>query len=276
MDEIKRRETRLLGLRIHSIKLGELIDFLESNADINKPLIIYGFSANIYSRLRKIPEFILFFNKMDIVVADGQGIPILAKLFNVDIKERVGIVNLSNGLLQLADKKKHKIFLLGSTEEINKIARENILRKFPQISGCTGRNGYFTSVNEESIVQEISKFSPDILFIGISSPIKEKFALKYKDKLGARLIIPCGGWIDVIAGNVKRPPVSLKKFPVTWFFRFIQEPRRMFGPIILTMIDSIFVIFPILYLKHLLGIEKNPSIITHLNLEKKLSKFQDL
>jgi N-acetylglucosaminyldiphosphoundecaprenol N-acetyl-beta-D-mannosaminyltransferase len=275
MPDITKSETKLLGLRIHSFSLEELMTLLETTLASNEPLIVYGFSANIYSRIRNIPEFIHFFNKMDIIIPDGQGIPILARLFNVNIKERVGIVNLSNHLLELANKKNYKVFLLGATEEINRNACNNIRKKYPGIKSCSGRNGYYNDEDEKSIVNEIKEFNPDILFIGISSPVKERFALKYKACLNAKLIIPCGGWFDILAGKVKRPPFILKKLPVTWIFRFIQEPKRMFGPVILTVLDSVFIIFPVLYFKHFFGIEKNPSIVKYYKLEKRIQEFED-
>ena len=274
MQEIIERETSLLGLRIHTFSFEELMILLETALVSNESLIVYGFSANIYSRIRKLPEFVHFFNKMDIVIPDGQGIPILARLFDVNIKARIGIVNLSNHFLKLANKKGYKVFLFGATEEINKNACNKIKTKYPGIKSCSGRNGYFADTDENSIVNEIKEYNPDILFIGISSPIKERFALKYKADLNAKLIVPCGGWFDIVAGKVKRPPFILKKFPITWIYRIIQEPKRMFGPILLSVLDSVFIIFPILYLKHVLGIEKNPSIIRHFKLEKKIGEFE--
>jgi N-acetylglucosaminyldiphosphoundecaprenol N-acetyl-beta-D-mannosaminyltransferase len=269
-SEIITRERLLLGLRIHSFNLQELIELLASSSQLNDALIVYGFSANIYSRIRKTPEFVLFFKKIDIVIPDGQGIPVLARLFKVDIKERVGIVNLSNRLLQLANEKTYKLYLLGATEDINRMACKKIRNDFPQIAECKGRNGYFSSEEEHEIVKEINDYNPDILFIGISSPKKEIFALKYKILLNTRLIIPCGGWIDVMGGKVKRPLFTFNNIPIAWLFRFLQEPKRMFGPIIISLMDTIFCILPILYLKHLFGIEKNPSIVKHFGLEKKL------
>jgi N-acetylglucosaminyldiphosphoundecaprenol N-acetyl-beta-D-mannosaminyltransferase len=268
------RETKLLGLRIHAVSLEEIMLNIENAINSKNTLIVYGFSANIYSRIRKMPEFIYFFNKMDIVIADGQGIPLLAKMFKVNITDRIGIVNLSNHLLGLANNKGYNVFILGATDEVNFYACNNIKSKYLGIKNCVGRNGYFNEKDENLIVNQIKESHSDILFIGISSPIKERFALKYKTEFDVRIIIPCGGWIDVIAGKVKRPPFLLKKLPITWLFRLIQEPKRMFGPILLTVLDSIFIIFPILYLKHLFGLEKNPSIIRHFKLESKLKKIE--
>ena len=36
-----------------------------------------------------------------------------------------------------------------------------------------------------------------------------------------------GGSFDVIAGKVKRAPIWMQKIGLEWFYRFLQEPRRM-------------------------------------------------
>jgi len=36
-----------------------------------------------------------------------------------------------------------------------------------------------------------------------------------------------GGTFDVVSGVIKRAPVWMQNFGLEWFYRFIQEPRRM-------------------------------------------------
>jgi hypothetical protein len=37
-----------------------------------------------------------------------------------------------------------------------------------------------------------------------------------------------GGTFDVAAGKVERAPVWMRNSGLEWFYRFLQEPRRMF------------------------------------------------
>ena len=36
-----------------------------------------------------------------------------------------------------------------------------------------------------------------------------------------------GGSFDVISGEIKRAPLLMQKYGLEWFYRFVQEPRRM-------------------------------------------------
>ncbi len=270
-DLIKNKKFHLLGLPIHDFTISELIDEVESAILRDQKYIIYGFSGGIYPRLKDIPEFVVFFNQMDIIVSDGAGTLLLSKLFSVPLRGRVGIPNLSYKLLDLAHERKLKVFLFGASQEVNHLACKNIKKKYLGIEDCKGINGYFTEVDEQKILDQINQFNPDILLIGISSPMKERFALKYKNKLNANIILPCGGVIDVLAGKAKRPPGKIAGLPLTWLFRFIQEPRRLFSTTIKLVFQLVFHLIPVLYFKHFTEIERNPSIVKYYNLDVDLN-----
>lgn len=38
----------------------------------------------------------------------------------------------------------------------------------------------------------------------------------------------CGGLFDYYAENVKRAPKWMQKIGLEWFYRFLQEPKRLF------------------------------------------------
>ena len=43
-----------------------------------------------------------------------------------------------------------------------------------------------------------------------------------------------GGTFDVISGKVNRAPLWMQKYGLEWFFRIIQEPRRMWKRYLVT------------------------------------------
>jgi N-acetylglucosaminyldiphosphoundecaprenol N-acetyl-beta-D-mannosaminyltransferase len=79
-----------------------------------------------------------------------------------------------------------------------------------------------------TIAEQIAGSNPNILFVAISSPVKENFLYHNKDLLSkVNLIMGVGGSFDVIAGYVKRAPLWMQKMGLEWLFRVYQEPRRM-------------------------------------------------
>ena len=95
-----------------------------------------------------------------------------------------------------------------------------------KISGF--RDGFFKEDEEPGIVELINTSKPHILFLGLPSPKKEFFVEKYKTQLKVNYILGVGGYFDILAGTIKRAPVWMQKIGLEWFYRFLQEPKRLF------------------------------------------------
>ena len=66
------------------------------------------------------------------------------------------------------------------------------------------------------------------MFVAISSPTKENFLFENKEVLkNVNFIMGVGGSFDVVAGKVKRAPKWMQNIGFEWFYRLIQEPKRM-------------------------------------------------
>src|SRR5690606_18600859 len=131
-------------------------------------------------------------------------------------------------VLKMAQKENFKVYFLGAKEEIVKTLVDLYSEKYGEniISGY--RNGYFNNQNEPEIVNIIAQSNPQILFVAMPSPKKENFLYKYrKDFSDINFIMGVGGSFDVLAGKVSRAPVWLQKMGMEWFYRLIQEPKKM-------------------------------------------------
>ena len=51
---------------------------------------------------------------------------------------------------------------------------------------------------------------------------------KNGDKYDAKVTICAGATVDFLAGNVKRAPRWMSDHGLEWFYRLLQEPKRMF------------------------------------------------
>lgn len=70
--------------------------------------------------------------------------------------------------------------------------------------------------------------------MAITSPKKENFINKWRDELGVDFVMGVGGTFDVVAGKVNRAPVWMQNAGLEWFYRVIQEPRRMWKRYLVT------------------------------------------
>ena len=62
----------------------------------------------------------------------------------------------------------------------------------------------------------------------MSSPKKEIFLHTHRKALQSiNFIMGVGGSFDVLSGKTKRAPLWMQNSGLEWFYRFIQEPKRM-------------------------------------------------
>lgn len=164
----------------------------------------------------------------DMINADGQAIVWAAKVLGTPLKERVTGIDLMENLVRKAHEDSHKIFFFGAKEEVVKEVVERYSKQYSPAIIAGYRNGYFNKAEQAPIAQEISASGAHILFVAISSPTKEIFLNTYKKELSElNFIMGVGGSFDVVAGKVKRAPVWMQKSGLEWFYRFLQEPGRM-------------------------------------------------
>lgn len=163
----------------------------------------------------------------DIINADGQAIVWAAGLLNSPLPERVAGIDLMQNLVKLAAEKNYRIFFLGAKEEVVKEV-VNVYTKMYSSNIIAGyRNGYFTKNDELVIAKQIAESGASILFVAMSSPKKEIFLNSYKHLINMPFIMGVGGSFDVVSGLVKRAPVWMQQWGLEWFYRVMQEPRRM-------------------------------------------------
>ena len=74
----------------------------------------------------------------------------------------------------------------------------------------------------------ISDVHPDILITCFGCPKQEKWIYENYRKYDAKVSICAGATVDFLAGNVKRAPRWMSEHGFEWFYRFLQEPNRMF------------------------------------------------
>lgn len=167
-------------------------------------------------------------NESDIINADGQAVVWASKILNKPLKERVAGIDLMENLVALANQKKYKIFFFGAKEEVVKKVVDIYTNKYSKDIIAGYRNGYYKKEEEKSIAKKIADSGANILFVAISSPTKENFLYQNKEILkNVNFIMGVGGSFDVVSGLVKRAPVWMQNLGLEWFYRFLQEPKRM-------------------------------------------------
>ncbi len=84
-----------------------------------------------------------------------------------------------------------------------------------------------TGAERDEVVRIINSARPDVVWVGLSTPKQEKWMAQMRPFLDAPALIGVGAAFDYNTGRVKRAPRWMQTSGLEWFYRIIQEPRRL-------------------------------------------------
>lgn len=169
----------------------------------------------------------------DILLPDGAGIVLAAKILGLDLTERVAGSEFFEGLTKKAQESGGlKYFFLGSTDEVLQKITDRLTREFPQVEVCGVLSppfkNEFTDEDNQQMIEQINAAKPDVVWVGMTAPKQEKWIYQNKDKLDVPLLGAIGAVFDFYAGSKKRAPDWVCNLGLEWLPRLMREPRRLF------------------------------------------------
>lgn len=222
------RRLDIFGCPVDHMSLSDCVTRLESAIDQEQQCHIVVINAAKVVKARANSELCDVLWNADMVGADGVPIVWASRIIGDPLPGRVNGTDLMEHLIELAAQKGYTIYFLGARQDVLEAAIENLQTTFPNLNIAGYRHGYFDSVNdEEEAVLTINKANPDILLLGMGTPMKEKWVQRHKKHLNARVIHGVGGSFDILGGATRRAPGWMQKTGLEWLFRLILEPRRM-------------------------------------------------
>lgn len=165
--------------------------------------------------------------RCEVVNADGQSVVWAARFLGLRVPERVAGIDLMGRLIALCESEGWPVYFLGAKDDVLAAFEAEALRRHPRLVVAGRRNGYFRVDDEAGIADAIRASGARLLLVGISSPMKERFLARNLERMGPVLAMGVGGSFDVWAGKTTRAPEWMQRAGLEWFYRFAQEPGRM-------------------------------------------------
>lgn len=236
----ERRRHAILNTFVDDVTMDEAVALAEQFIQEGTPVQHVVINASKVNLMRKDEELRKIVNACPMINADGASILLAARLLRVPVRERVTGIDLFLRLSELASRKGYRIYLFGAEEAVLRRTKEVLEGRYPgiHIVGC--RNGYFSADDEPQIVADMVQARPDILFVAFSSPKKEFWIHKYLHELQIPFVMGVGGSFDVLAGKTGRAPVWMQRCGLEWFYRFVQEPGRLWKRYIIGNLSFVF------------------------------------
>lgn len=117
-----------------------------------------------------------------------------------------------------------RVFLFGARPEVVREASRTVERRFGhQVVGAI--SGY--GVDDEFVCERIRTATPDVVLVALGNPLQEQWILDHAKELPPALYVGVGALFDFLAERAVRAPVWMRKLRLEWFFRLMQEPKRL-------------------------------------------------
>ena len=219
--------TSVMGAPVDPWTMGQTVDATDALIKDGRFAHLIGVNADKLLQMRDDPEMDACVRRCEVVNADGASMVMAAKKLGVELPGRVAGIDLMWELCALAEREGHRVYLLGAKAEVVKRTAEVLAERYPGMAIVGYRDGYFNDEEFDSVVAEVEEARPDIVFVGITSPKKERLIERFRE-LGARgAFVGVGGSFDVVSGNIPRAPMWMQRANLEWLFRMMQEPKRL-------------------------------------------------
>ncbi len=227
-------KVELCGVRVDALTMPQVVARVGEAVRTRQPLAISVVNAAKLVHMRSDAFLRESVESGDLVLADGMSLVWLSRLKGRPLPERVAGIDLMFELFRLAHRERLRVYFLGAGADTLSRVIEVVRRDYPNMVIAGFRDGYFRDDQEEQVAGEVRSAAADVLLVAMSSPKKEYFMRRWGDSLGVPLCHGVGGSFDVLAGKTRRAPRWMQRLGLEWFYRLIQEPRRLWKRYLIT------------------------------------------
>lgn len=219
---------RLFGLPVSTRTLKQTTAHVLRQVENGTPCRIVALNTNKLYQMEQNPLLRESVENADLLLPDGMSIVWASRLLpGPPIPERVTGIDLFRNLLEKSEKRGFRPFFFGAREAVLDEMRSRLEQLYPDLDVAGARNGYFDREELPKIIDQINASNADLLFIGISSPLKEEIMEAFGDRLEVPVVQGVGGSFDVLAGDVRRAPDWVQAAGMEWAYRLMKEPGRL-------------------------------------------------
>ena len=218
-------KTNVLGVQYDNVTMAEALD--TARALLQRPEASYCVTPNAEMADEALHDesFRAILNGASLVLPDGAGVVLGAKILKTPLKEKVAGIDFAANLLGVLEETGGRLYLLGGKPGIAEQAAENMKKTHPKLCICGTADGYFK--DEAPVIARINEARADVVFVCLGAPKQECFMHDHRAELNVRLMIGLGGSLDGFAGTVRRAPKWMIRLQLEWLYRLLREPSRI-------------------------------------------------
>lgn len=226
------KKQKLLNTYINNLTMDQAVSKLMEWIYEKKVSYVVPVNVDVLVKMETDTYLRKIVNQADLTLADGKPLLWISKLGEETIKQKISGSDLVPALFREAAKHEYSVYILGGMGDVPERAARKMTEDWRgiRIAGVYAPPLGFEKDQQEltKINENIQKTNPDILLSCLGCPKQEKWVYENYKKTSAIVTICAGATVDFLAGTVQRAPEWVSHIGFEWFYRFLQEPRRLF------------------------------------------------
>ncbi len=174
------------------------------------------------------PLFKTILGEADLVVPDGMPLVWMGRWHGFGMRRRVYGPELMETFFKTTGSR-YNHFLYGGAPGVADLLANKMRNRYGiRIAGTYSPPfRKLTPDEEQEVIRMIQSTSPDVLWVGLSTPKQEHWMWSFRSRLSVPVMVGVGAAFDFHTGRTKQAPVWMREHGLEWFFRLASEPRRL-------------------------------------------------
>lgn len=228
--------TRILGVNISITNMEDVIQCILSQLDSLKGQYICFSNVHTTVMSRKNPDYCNVQNNAFMALPDGSPVALVARMRGYEQAEQVAGPDFMPALWKATENKEYKHYFYGSSPETIKELQKVLSQKYPKMKIVGMESPPYRTLTMEEDNESIARINAsgaDFLWVGLGAPKQERWMYEHRNRVQA-LMFGVGAGFDFHAGTVKRAPKWMREHYLEWFYRLMQDPKRLWKRYVVT------------------------------------------
>src|SRR5690349_10099980 len=221
----------VLGIRVNAVQIPDAITWMERRIERRQGASYVAVTGmHGVSESRREPAFRAVLNAAGLVVPDGMPLVWIGRLRGFGLRRRVYGPELMLEFCRATADRRLRHFFYGGAPGVADALAQRMTERFPGLvvagTWCPPFRP-LTPEEDADVVARINASNADVVWVGLSTPKQERWMHQHRDVLHVPVLVGVGAAFDMHTGRVKQAPVWMREHGLEWFYRLVQEPRRL-------------------------------------------------
>lgn len=206
----------------NSSRFGAL-KYLKKSLKKNHKATVFFLNAHNFNLAMKDDYYLRILRSANVIFPDGIGIRIALRKFNIAMRENLAGTDIVPLFLRYTS---GKAYLIGSKSKNINLVADYFKENYCNWKLVGFHHGYLNKTDSKNICLDINRQNPDLILLGMGTPIQEKWIIEHFDCINFSLCLGVGGLFDYWSGNLYRAPKFVRGLNLEWLWILFFQPYK--------------------------------------------------